>query len=88
MIEQNIIKDSNYCSNSFTQLGYGLTTLNTLSQVTGYPIGRVSMHVRNNDTELFSPGVMFASEASLCNKAGDNSAELRGCNSVINIFQK
>ena len=88
MIEQNIIKHSNYCSNSFTQLGYGLTTLNTLSQVTGYPIGRVSMHVKNNDTELFSPGVMFASEASLCNKAGDNSAELRGCNSVKNIFQK
>ena len=43
--EQNILKVSNWCFNSYTRLGYGLWTLNTLSQVTGYPSWRVSIYL-------------------------------------------
>ena len=42
-IERNIIKDSNYCCKSLA-IDYGLRTLNTLYQVTGYPNYRVSMN--------------------------------------------
>ena len=45
LIEQNILKDSNYCFNSFYRLGYSIRTLNTLSQVTGFPNYRVSIYV-------------------------------------------
>ena len=53
--EDYSIKDSNCCSNSFTQLGYGLRTLNTLSQLTGYPIYRVSIYMSPDSHMKIAP---------------------------------
>ena len=53
--EDYSIKDSNCCSNSFTRLGYSLRTLSTLSQVTGYPIYRVSMYMSPDSHMKIAP---------------------------------